>query len=95
MNATKAKGEESGEAERGDALTTELSALRAEVLGLAERLKATEAAAVERARALAGDLGDELRRVEEGVIAETRRHPWRSLGIAAAAGFVIGLVLRR
>lgn len=79
----------------GDALSDELAALKAEVRALGDRLKSTEAAAVERAKGLAGDLGAELKRYEEDIAAEARANPWRSLGIAALAGFVLGLILRR
>ncbi len=96
MNATKTKTEDAAAtAEPGDALASELTALRGEVERLTERLRATEAAAVARAKALAGDLTEEWRRVEDEIVEETRRSPWRSLGIAALAGLVVGLVLRR
>ncbi|MBP7002015.1 hypothetical protein [Amaricoccus sp.] len=76
-------------------MSEELAALKSEVRALGERLKSTEAAAVERARSLAGDLGAELKRYEEDIAAEARANPWRSLGFAALAGFVLGLILRR
>lgn len=81
--------------EGGDALTEELAALRSEVRALGDRLKSTEAAAIERAKSYAGDLGAELKRYEEEIVAEARANPWRSLGFAALAGFVLGLILRR
>ncbi|MBP7240558.1 hypothetical protein [Amaricoccus sp.] len=76
-------------------MSEELTALKAEVRALGDRLKSTEVAAVERAKSLAGDLGAELKRYEEDIAAEARANPWRSLGIAALAGFVLGLILRR
>jgi ElaB/YqjD/DUF883 family membrane-anchored ribosome-binding protein len=79
----------------GDALSEELAALRAEVRALGDRLKSTEVAAIERAKAYAGDIGAELKRYEEDIAAEARANPWRSLGFAALAGFVLGLILRR
>lgn len=79
----------------GDALSEELTALRAEVRALGDRLKSTEVAAIERAKSYAGDLGAELKRYEEEIVAEARENPWRSLGFAALAGFVLGLILRR
>ncbi len=98
--ATRTKSEDAEtpagtETSGGDALSEELTALKAEVRALGDRLKSTEVAAVERAKSLAGDLGAELKRYEEDIAAEARANPWRSLGIAALAGFVLGLILRR
>ena len=81
--------------EGGDALSQELAALKAEVRALGDRLKSTESAALERAKSYAGDIGAELRRYEADIVAEARERPWRSLGFAALAGFVLGLILRR
>lgn len=87
--------EETEPSKEAEALSKELAALRAEVRALGDRLKSTESAAIERAKGYADDLGAELRRYEQDIAAEARENPWRSLGLAALAGFVLGLILRR
>jgi ElaB/YqjD/DUF883 family membrane-anchored ribosome-binding protein len=94
MNATRAKsGAEDRPAE--DARDAELVALRAEIERLAERLRAVDAATLERAREIAGDLSAEWRRIEADVAEATRSSPWRSLGVAALIGLALGLIWRR
>lgn len=95
MPAAKTKTDDTEPAMEGDALSQELAALKAEVRALGDRLKSTKSAAIERAKSYAGDLGAELKRYEQDIAAEARENPWRSLGFAALAGFVLGLILRR
>lgn len=93
-----------------EALAAEVAALRAELRSLVEHVGAVGASArggaKRAARALAAegadrgaraadDLMDEWRELDRRVLAETRDNPWRSLGIAALAGLVLGLILRR
>ncbi|MFC2966588.1 DUF883 family protein [Acidimangrovimonas pyrenivorans] len=58
---------------------------------LAEGLAQGEATA----RKVAGEVRDDWQELESRVMDETRAHPWRTLGLAALAGMVLGLLLRR
>lgn len=90
------------------ALGAEIARLRAELGGLVETAGRIGR---ERADAIAGsvrnsesfaageaalaDLEAKLHQIEGEIRASTRRSPWQALGIAAAIGFVFGLILRR
>jgi ElaB/YqjD/DUF883 family membrane-anchored ribosome-binding protein len=95
MNATKPKAGEGADRDDDVTLSDELELLRAQVARLAERLRGEEAAVIERARDLAGEIAGEWRRVEDDIADAARRRPWRSLGLAALAGFVLGVLWRR
>jgi ElaB/YqjD/DUF883 family membrane-anchored ribosome-binding protein len=41
------------------------------------------------------ELGAELGGLKEDLVRTAREHPWRTLGLAAAAGAVLGLLMRR
>ena len=108
MNATdKTKAEEAA-AEDVSALSDELAKLRKDISALVDNVGRIGR---ERAEAIAGseklseglaageaalsDFAAELRKIEKDIAASTRRGPWRALGIAALAGLIVGLVLRR
>ncbi len=93
-----------------DAVAAEIAALRAEVRALVEHAGAVGSAAKggakRAARAIAAegvdagahaaeDLLAEWRELDRRVVAEARDNPWRSLGVAALVGLVVGLILRR
>ena len=93
MGAKKAEeAEDAAGAEDAASLAAEVAALKAELARMAERLgHRAEAEAEAQVRALA----EEWRRLEGEIAEGARRNPWRSLGIAALAGLVLGLILRR
>jgi ElaB/YqjD/DUF883 family membrane-anchored ribosome-binding protein len=93
-----------------DALATEIAALRKEFKALLAQVESVglvardEAKAVVRTQAARGveagervkaELVDEWREIDRRVALAAREDPWRSLGFAALAGLVLGLVLRR
>jgi ElaB/YqjD/DUF883 family membrane-anchored ribosome-binding protein len=41
------------------------------------------------------ELGAELGGLREELVRTARQHPWRTLGLAAAAGVVLGILMRR
>lgn len=99
---------EDATAEDGAALAAEISKLRKDLSGLvetvgrigrerAEAIAGSETAAESLAAGEAALTGfaDELRDLERDIAASTRRSPWRSIGIAVALGFLLGLFLRR
>jgi ElaB/YqjD/DUF883 family membrane-anchored ribosome-binding protein len=92
------------------ALADEVKELRRELKALAEqvgkvgrtgvdelttkaRTKAAEG--VEAGHALAAEVRSEIDDLNAQVVAATRENPWRSLGYAALAGVVFGLLIRR
>lgn len=107
MSTTKTKAEEAA-AENAAALSEELGKLRKDIASLVDNVGRIGR---ERAEAIAGseklseglaageaamaDFAAELRKIEQDIAASTRRGPWRALGIAALAGLVAGLILRR
>lgn len=91
-------------------LSAEVEALKAEVATLVSMLRKLGLDSAEAARTAArtklaeGEAGaekiaqevrDEWQAVESRVLAETRANPWRSLGLAALGGLVLGLLIRR
>ena len=107
MSATKTKAEDAA-TEDGAALSDELAKLRKDIASLVDNVGRMGR---ERAEAIAGsanlseglaageaalaDFAAEIRKIEKDIAASTRRGPWRALGIAALAGLIAGLVLRR
>jgi ElaB/YqjD/DUF883 family membrane-anchored ribosome-binding protein len=92
------------------ALAAELAALRRDLKALGDhvarlgktgvdqltgRAKAKAAEASEAGSAFAAEVRGEFDELNEQVVAATRENPWRSLGIAALAGMVFGLMIRR
>jgi ElaB/YqjD/DUF883 family membrane-anchored ribosome-binding protein len=63
----------------------------AQIRELRERAEASLGAA----RARLQEAGDEAREAAREVDEQVRAHPWAAVGIAAAAGLVLGLLLGR
>jgi ElaB/YqjD/DUF883 family membrane-anchored ribosome-binding protein len=95
------------EAER---LAAEIAALRAELEALvaqvgavgaaaagdaAARLKAKAAPHLEAGESVAADLIEDWREIDRKVVTAARENPWRTLGLAALGGLIVGLILRR
>jgi len=49
----------------------------------------------ERVQDLIGELENTLRRTGQAADRSVRRHPWETIGLAAAAAFVVGILLGR
>lgn len=92
-------GKTKDEDETETALADEVAELRRDMARLVAQVEKVGKAGVDKVaaqgEALGADVGAELRRLEDEVLRETRESPWRSLGLAALAGLVLGLVLRR
>lgn len=93
-----------------EAITAEITRLRKDLSGLVDTVgrvgrrraegladtassKASESMAA--GEAMLADMAGELERVERDLVSATRRNPWRALGIAAASGFLLAMILRR
>lgn len=81
------------------ALADEVAELRRDLQRLVAQVekvgKAGAGRVVAEGEALGAEVQAELRRLEDEVLRGTRESPWRSLGLAALAGLVLGLILRR
>lgn len=77
----------------------EIAALRKEIEALAATVarigRAGAAGLHAKAEETLGSGADTLGGVEERILGEARTHPWRTLGLAALGGLVLGLILRR
>jgi ElaB/YqjD/DUF883 family membrane-anchored ribosome-binding protein len=97
--AGKTKDDDESGTEATESLSDEVAALRRDLqqlVGQVEKVgKAGLGKAVAEGEAFGADVGAELRRLEDEVLRGTRESPWRSLGLAALAGLVLGLILRR
>lgn len=95
--AGKTKDEDETGAEAS--LSAEVAELRRDLQRLVAQVekagKAGLGKVIESGESLGRDAGDELRRLEDEVLRGTRESPWRALGIAALAGLVLGLIIRR
>lgn len=65
----------------GDTLKAAVQAASSEGLGASE--------------AVSAEIGGELKGLREDLVRTAREHPWRTVGLAAAAGLVIGIAARR
>ena len=96
--------------EAKDAISADIAQLRQDLSSLTDtvskfgRKGAHEIAAIAQdsmsgklaaGEAALNDIAHELHALEADIALSTRKNPWRALGIAAAAGFVLGLILRR
>lgn len=80
----------------GDAAEAEIAELRAKVEALMDqRVTPAVADAAGYAEAMATDAVDAVRRNADSLLAEVRARPLTSLGLAAAAGFLLAHLLRR
>jgi ElaB/YqjD/DUF883 family membrane-anchored ribosome-binding protein len=95
--AGKTKDEDETDAEAS--LSAEVAELRRDLQRLVAQVEKTGKAGlgkvIESGESLGHEAGEELRRLEDEVLRGTRESPWRSLGIAALAGLVLGLIIRR
>ncbi|WP_127900184.1 hypothetical protein [Solirhodobacter olei] len=80
-------------------LSAEIATLRKEIEALAGTVSRIGRAGAATARGAAEgrihEGAEAIGGVEEKILAQTRDHPWRVLGLAALGGLVLGLVLRR
>jgi ElaB/YqjD/DUF883 family membrane-anchored ribosome-binding protein len=91
-------------------LATEIIALRRDVIQIVDRMGRLGEAGSEAARAtlraaahdapdlrdrVAREIGGEMSGLRDDLLRTAREHPWRTLGLAAIAGAVLGLMLRR
>jgi|GEM_PF-5464509 len=95
-----AEGAESGAAADPAA---EIERLKAELAALIAELRSSGAAGLSalgreaqaRAGEAAAELGGEWADLERRLIEETRANPLRTVGLAALAGLIVGLLIRR
>lgn len=80
-------------------LVAEITALRKEFEALATTVgrigRAGVAGARDAAKERFGEGANALESVEGRILSEARLRPWRTLGIAALGGLVLGMILRR
>lgn len=93
-----------------DEITAEITRLRSDMSSLVETIgkvgrrrgkslaetasgKADEGLAA--GEAMLAEVSTELERLEQDLVAATRRNPYRALGIAACFGFLLAMILRR
>jgi ElaB/YqjD/DUF883 family membrane-anchored ribosome-binding protein len=97
--ADKSKGDDEAAAEAAASLSAEVAELRRDMQRLVAQVekagKAGLGKVIEKGESLGREAEDELRWLEDEVLRSTRESPWRSLGIAALAGLVLGLIIRR
>lgn len=109
MNTT-AKAKESEKSEDIEAITAEISRLRSDLASLVDtvskagrsRAKGFAASAHDKAdeqwakgEEMLGEVTTELQRLERDLVHATQRSPYRALGIAAAFGFLLAMIMRR
>lgn len=92
-------GKTKDEEEIETALADEVAELRRDMARLVAQVEKVGKAGVGKVaaegEALTADVRAEFHRLEDEVLRSTRESPWRSLGLAALAGLVLGLFLRR
>ena len=103
MNSTTKSKADDDDGAHFDALSTDIEKLRADLSSLVDsvgtlaksRLGTEAAEGVARSEEALSDFATELQRIEGDIVTSTRESPWRSLGIAALIGLIVGLILRR